>query len=84
MDRENLRKQISKTFFSYETEYGKKCIDETMTLIDKHVEQQLKLYGVSQQRELLSWMKKNNHLGKTEEQINELLLDYNFEKLNCG
>jgi len=39
---------------------------------------------VSQQRELLSWMKANYHLGKTEDQINELLLDYNFEQLNCG
>ena len=39
---------------------------------------------VSQHRELLSWMKKNHHLAKTEEQINELLLDYNFEQLNCG
>tara|TARA_B110001450_G_C17573319_1_gene461711 strand:- start:21 stop:239 length:219 start_codon:yes stop_codon:yes gene_type:complete len=39
---------------------------------------------VSQQRELLSWMKANHHLAKTEDQINELLLDYNFEQLNCG
>jgi hypothetical protein len=39
---------------------------------------------VSQQRELLSWMKKNHHLAKTEEQINEMLLDYNFSQLNCG
>ena len=39
---------------------------------------------VSQQRELLSWMKANYHLAKTEDQINELLLDYNFEQLNCG
>ena len=44
----------------------------------------LLIQSVSQQRELLSWMKKNHHLGKTEEQINELLLDYNFEQLNCG
>ena len=36
---------------------------------------------VSNQRELLNWMKKNNHLAKTEEQINELLLDYNFETI---
>ena len=46
--------------------------------------EQLDLHSVSQQRELLSWMKENHHLGKTEEQINELLLDYNFEQLNCG
>ena len=56
-------------------------IIEEINQIDKSL---LILFGVSQQRELLSWMKKNHHLDKTEEQINELLLDYNFEQLNCG
>tara|TARA_R110000822_G_scaffold207145_1_gene343295 strand:+ start:168 stop:449 length:282 start_codon:yes stop_codon:yes gene_type:complete len=49
-----------------------------------YVAKQLALTDVIKQRELLSWMKKNHHLGKTEEQINELLLDYNFEQLNCN
>jgi len=48
-------------------------------MMQKYADQQCAIQLVSQQRELLSWMKDNHHLGKTEEQINELLLDYNFE-----
>ena len=55
-----------------------------MQFAKEYHNQQCNMHVVSQQRELLSWMKENHHLGKTEGQINELLLDYNFEKLNCG
>jgi len=34
-----LREKISKTFFTYETEFGKSCVDKTMKLIDDYIEQ---------------------------------------------
>ena len=46
MNKEELREKISKTFFSYETKYGKKCIDEVMTFIDTYLKEQLMLGGV--------------------------------------
>ena len=59
-------------------------IVEKLEVDKKALTEQLALCSVSQQSELLSWMKKNHYLEKTEKQINELLLDYNFEQLNCG
>lgn len=53
-------------------------------IMQEYADKQFAIQLVSHQRELLSWMKENHHLGKTEEQINELLLDYNFSQLNCG
>lgn len=47
-------------------------------IMQEHADKQCDIQRVSQQRELLSWMKENHHLEKTEEQINKILLDYNF------
>ena len=66
-----------------EVKYMKWTTSEMQDVIAKALVKNLSLFGVSQQRELLSWMKANYHLAKTEDQINELLLDYNFEQLNC-
>lgn len=55
--------------------------EECIGLIKNAVDEVLTLIAVSHQRELLNWMKRNNHLGKTEEQIEEILLDYNFESI---
>ena len=45
---------------------------------------QLNLSSVSQQRELISWLKENKHLNKTDKEIEDILVKYNFSKLICG
>lgn len=46
MDKKELREKISKILFSYETENGKKSINEIMTLVDNYLSKQLTLTDV--------------------------------------
>lgn len=45
MDRKKLRKNISKSLFTYETEYGKKCVDDIMHFVDEYLTEQLRIGG---------------------------------------
>ena len=63
-------------------------IDELMNeveeIVDKNVTEQLTLTDVSQQRELLVWLKKSDLVTFPKDEINEVIDDYRFYQTNCG
>ena len=60
--------------------WGKENFADAITLINEHIEQ-LKLCEVSQQRELLKFLINRDYLEGDKEWIEQLLAEYNFEKL---
>ena len=53
-------------------------------LLDQQLPEQLALYGVSQQRELLVWLKNKDLVTFTKDEIEEVIDDYKLNQTNCG
>ena len=53
----------------------------SLTIKNKELKKQLSIHGVSQQRELLNFLVKRNYLEADVHWIEEMLLEYNFEKI---
>ena len=53
-------------------------------LLQKEKKEQLILSGVSQQRELLVWLKNKDLVTFTKDEIEEVIDDYKLNQTNCG
>jgi hypothetical protein len=71
-----------------QNEYPKRPIWQTMLeiedLIDTHVEKQLSIHNVSQQRELLEWLSSEDYFNIPKDEISEILEDWKTYNSNCG